>query len=426
MRVVFDRTWERLTDDERRVFRQLAVFRGGFRRTAAEQVADASLAILSALVNKSLLRWDPIGRYQIHELLRQYAASQLAQSAEDEARSYDRHGRYYAALLEESFKQILDGQQLEVTRRIEEELGNLRAAWSWATTHNRVEFVQYAVPMLWAFHEYRSRYLEGAELLEKALACLNEQPRSDAVDRGRVLTQVSLAWLYIRLGRLNEAEDCSREALAGYERLGISPVPGIATDPRVALGILASIRGDYPAMIRLGEEAVRLSEAYDHRWNRPFAYYVLTRAAVAQGDYAQAQRYAQQASTAAQESKDRWFLAYCLIELGNVALAQDQFAAAREHYQASYVIRREFADREGMALALNRLGTAAFRQQALAEAQSLYAQSLEFIGSWRIKAVWPARSMDWALWRPDKPITQRLHTIFDRRCRSPTICNSHR
>jgi serine/threonine protein kinase/predicted ATPase/DNA-binding SARP family transcriptional activator/alpha-beta hydrolase superfamily lysophospholipase len=377
MRAVFDRTWERLTDDERRVFQQLSVFRGGFRRAAAEQVADASLAILSALVNKSLLRWDPIGRYQVHELLRQYAASQLAQSAEDKARSYDRHGRYYAALLEESFKQILDGRQLEVTHRIETELGNLRAAWSWAINHSRVEFVQYAVPMLWTFHEYRSRYLEGAELLDRALACLNEQPRSDTVDRGRVLTQVLLAWLYIRLGRLDEAEDCAQEALAGYKRLGISPVLGIATDPRVALGILASIRGDYPAMIRLGEEAVQLSEEYDHRWNRPYAYYLLTRAAVAQGDYEQAQRYAQQASKAAQESKDRWFLAYCLIELGNVALAQDQFAVAKEHYQTSYAIRQEFADREGMALALNRLATATFRQQSYAEARSLYLQSLD-------------------------------------------------
>jgi predicted ATPase len=377
MQVVFDRTWERLTDAERRVFQQLSVFRGGFRRAAAEQVAEASLANLSALVNKSLLRWDPIGRYQIHELLRQYAASQLARSAEDEARSHDRHGRYYAALLEDSFKQILDGRQLEVTHRIETELGNLRAAWRWATTHKRVEFVQYAVPMLWAFHEYRSRYLEGTDLLEQALACLNEQPPSDAVDRGRVLTQVSLAWLYIRLGRLSEAEDCSREALAGYERLGISPVLGIATDPRVALGILASIRGDYHTMIQLGEEAVRLSEQYDHRWNRPFAYYLLTRAAVAQGDYEQAQHYAQQASLAAQASKDRWFLAYCLIELGNVALAQDQFALAKEHYQASYAIRQEFADREGMALALNRLATAALRQESYAEAQSLYLQSLD-------------------------------------------------
>ena len=148
-------------------------------------------------------------------------------------------------------------------------------------------------------------------------------------------------------------------------------------DLPVALGILASIRGDYDTMIRLGEEAVQLSEQYDQRWNRPYAYYLLTRAALAQGDYEQAQHHAQEASLAAQESKDRWFLAYCLVELGNVALAQDQFALAKEHYQASYAIRQEFADREGMALALNRLGTVTFRQQAYAEARSLYLQSLD-------------------------------------------------
>lgn len=102
MQVVFDRTWERLTDDERRVFSQLSVFRGGFQRAAAQDVADASLVILSALVNKSLLRWDQAGHYQVHELLRQYAAGQLAQSAEDEQRSYDRHCRYYGALLQDS------------------------------------------------------------------------------------------------------------------------------------------------------------------------------------------------------------------------------------------------------------------------------------------------------------------------------------
>ena len=206
---------------------------------------------------------------------------------------------------------------------------------------------------------------------------MTQQPRTEAIERSRLHTQASLAWLHIRLGLLADAEKCLHEALATYERLGIPPVTGVATDPRVALGILASIRGDYDTMIRLGEEAVQLSEQYAHRWNRPFAYYLLTRAAIAQGDYEQAQHYARQASAAAQESKDRWFLAYCLIELGNVALAQDQFALAQEHYRASYVIRQEFADREGVALALNRLGTVTFRQQAYGEARSLYLQSLD-------------------------------------------------
>jgi predicted ATPase/DNA-binding SARP family transcriptional activator/pimeloyl-ACP methyl ester carboxylesterase len=377
MQVVFDRTWERLTNDERLVFSRLSVFRGGFQRAAAQDVAEASLGILAALVNKSLLRWDQAGHYQVHELLRQYAAGQLARSAEDERFSYDRHCRYYGALLEDGFERYRDGQQMEATHHIEAEFGNILAAWSWAITRRRSDFIQQAIGPLWFFYEIRSRYLEGAERLKQALEFLTAQPRTEAIEHAEVHTQVCLAWLHIRLGQLAEAEKCLTEASAAYERLGIPPVVGVATDPRVALGILASIRGDYDTMIELGEAAMRLSEQYDHRWNLPFAYYLLTRATLAQGNYERAQRYARQASTAAQESKNRWFLAYCLIELGNVALAQDQFAQAKEHYQASYVIRQEFADREGMALALNRLGTATLRQQSYTEARSLYQQSLD-------------------------------------------------
>jgi DNA-binding SARP family transcriptional activator/predicted ATPase/pimeloyl-ACP methyl ester carboxylesterase len=378
MRVVFDRTWARLTAAERRVFQQLSVFRGGFTRSAAEQVADAALSSLSALADKSLLHRDPIGRYQIHELLRQYAAQHLADTPDDEARSYDRHCSYYAALLKADFQRILDGHQLDVARGIEAEIGNIRAAWSWALAHSRIDFIDSAVPALWPYYQFRCRYLEGANVLARALVCLRAVPTTEAIDRSRALTQVSLAWLYIRLGRIVEAEECLAAALIIYERRQMAPVMGVATDPRVAFGIIASIRGNYVDMMRLGEEAVRLSEQSAHHWNRPYAFYLLTRAALVQGDYQRAQIYAQEASAAAQRTGDRWFLAYCLIELGNVALAQDEFEQAKEHFQASYDIRREFEDREGMAIALNRLGTVALRQERIAEAGVAYRQSLDF------------------------------------------------
>ncbi len=376
MEVVFDQTWERLTAAERRVLQQLSVFRGGFTRSASEQVADASLSTLSALADKSLLHWDPIGRYQIHELLRQYVAQRLADSPDDEARCYDRHCSYYATRLKADFQRILDGHQLDVARSIEAEIGNIRAAWSWALAHRRIDFIDSAVPALWPYYEYRCRYLEGASVLAQALACLLTQPTTEAIDRSRVLTQVSLAWLYIRLGRIVEAEECLTATMVIYEHRQMPPVIGVATDPRVALGIIASIQGNYADMVRLGEEAVRLSELHAHHWNRPYAFYLLTRAALIQGNYAQAKSYAQQASAAAQRTNDRWFLAYCQIELGNVALAQDEFEHGREHFQASYDIRREFEDREGMAIALNRLGTVALRQQHIAEAGAAYRQSL--------------------------------------------------
>ena len=56
MRAVFAHSWQLLDAEEQQVLRRLAVFRGGFTRAAAEQVAGATLAVLAALVDKSLVR----------------------------------------------------------------------------------------------------------------------------------------------------------------------------------------------------------------------------------------------------------------------------------------------------------------------------------------------------------------------------------
>ena len=65
---------------------RLSVFRGGFTREAAEAVAGASLRTLTALVDKSLVRVDANGRYDIHELLRQYAEERLNETGDNRHR----------------------------------------------------------------------------------------------------------------------------------------------------------------------------------------------------------------------------------------------------------------------------------------------------------------------------------------------------
>src|SRR5262249_23565388 len=55
IRSVFDYSWNLLSDDERILFARLSVFRGGFKREAAADIASASLRSLAGLVNKSIL-----------------------------------------------------------------------------------------------------------------------------------------------------------------------------------------------------------------------------------------------------------------------------------------------------------------------------------------------------------------------------------
>jgi hypothetical protein len=53
--------------------------------------------MLAVLVEKAILRLTPDGRYQMHELTRQYAAEQVGGTAQTALR--DAHASYYAGLL---------------------------------------------------------------------------------------------------------------------------------------------------------------------------------------------------------------------------------------------------------------------------------------------------------------------------------------
>ena len=79
MRAVFEQSWNLLNSEERKVFPRLTVFAGGFEHTAAEAIAGANVEILAQLVNKSLLRVAPEGRYDFHDLIYQFAAEKLAE-----------------------------------------------------------------------------------------------------------------------------------------------------------------------------------------------------------------------------------------------------------------------------------------------------------------------------------------------------------
>jgi len=104
MRAVFDWSWALLTDAERQVLRQLSVFRGGFTREAAATIVGATLRVLTSLVHKSLVRLTAaggtsVGRYEIHELLRQFAAEQLDTAPAERATVAAQHGAYYLAFV---------------------------------------------------------------------------------------------------------------------------------------------------------------------------------------------------------------------------------------------------------------------------------------------------------------------------------------
>src|SRR5262249_22493912 len=86
MHGVLVQSWDLLTPEEQGVMMRLAIFQGGFTLESAGAVVGLSPYMLSALVDKSWLHRDSVsGRYEMHELLRQYAEEQLVAAGIDSA-----------------------------------------------------------------------------------------------------------------------------------------------------------------------------------------------------------------------------------------------------------------------------------------------------------------------------------------------------
>jgi predicted ATPase len=112
MRVALDHSWQLLDGAEQRTLACLSVFRGSFDRDAATKVAGATLQTITALIDKSLVRWEEAGgitRYSLHELVRHYAAEQLMANPDDRAAANARHCAYYAALLQNTISRQTGG-----------------------------------------------------------------------------------------------------------------------------------------------------------------------------------------------------------------------------------------------------------------------------------------------------------------------------
>ena len=164
MRAVFHWSWHLLTPHEQRVLRQLAIFRGGFTRQAAQQVVAGAWPTLVSLVQKSLLvceQGTDGERYAMHELLRQLAAEQLAAAPDEQRQSMANHCHFYLGYLADCTPRLAHGEPRQACDEIGLALDNLRQAWQWGATNGAVDALRGALFSWWQFCVFRGLEYEG-------------------------------------------------------------------------------------------------------------------------------------------------------------------------------------------------------------------------------------------------------------------------
>jgi predicted ATPase len=235
-----------LAEEERRVLRALAVFRGSFTAAAAEDVAQTDLETVASLVDRSLVRRTHAGRLFLLETIRDFSLSQPSGGEEDEARA--RHAAYYERLLPEGVAgfDAVSRQMLELAPEVD----NVRAAVEWVLDEANAERALDVAARATSIWEKRGFTDEAADWLRRALTL------SDAVTPARVdaLTQAQ--------GMAQETGDFVRAVHAGEEAVAAARRLGESERLSAALTRLASAYhevGDLQAARAAYEEALRLT-----------------------------------------------------------------------------------------------------------------------------------------------------------------------
>ena len=125
---VFEASWSQLSPDEQSAFRGLAVFRGGFTREAALAVVETRTDVLISLTNKALISYYAnAGRFEMHELLRQFAEEQLKLSGELET-FLSQHAAYFANFLKARLPTLQSRTPQVAVGEIQTDFDNIRQA----------------------------------------------------------------------------------------------------------------------------------------------------------------------------------------------------------------------------------------------------------------------------------------------------------
>ena len=127
LKAAFEQSWRLLTDKEQEVLRKLSAFVGGFRREAASEVAGATIPVLASLVDKSLLRVLPNGRYNRHPLLYQFTQEKLAENTHEQRETRDKHTKFYLELAQGAETHFYTKEAKTWLQRFDEELDNVRS-----------------------------------------------------------------------------------------------------------------------------------------------------------------------------------------------------------------------------------------------------------------------------------------------------------
>ncbi len=372
VRAVFDHSWSLLDQAEQEIFICISVFRGGFTREAAQQVAGASLQQLAGLADKSFLSHDPdSGRLEVHELLRQYAQEWLEKTPGGSTTAQEAHAAYYAEFMRRGRQDLKGKRQILALAEIEADIENVRGAWQYYLDQKNTPQLWMFINGLWHFHWIRWWNHAGMELFAEAALTLQGDDDEESV-AVRALAMAYQSYFMAWLDLAKQGYEIAKESVAILEQCNHPEALVFAYD---SLAVNAYFLYRYTEEIQAINKMVEIATELEDKWPLAFTLFGQSMAAMIQEDYAEAKQLAETNLNLYEEIGDVIGSTMPLIVLGHAALALGELDEAREFYLRCLKISQETGFYFAIQNASKYLGKVALSMGKLTEAEKFLLQS---------------------------------------------------
>ena len=324
---VFEQAWSMLPEGAQGALRRLSTLRNSFTIDVAENVSQSDPAHLALLVNRGLLHRAGASRYEMHDLLRQFAAGKLAAASGEMESAKDRHALHYVRTLSDAFERLKSPDQRLALQQLERDIGNVRLAVRRCAERGDDQGLEDAGEGLFFYYDMRTLFEEARTVFSELVRSYERhRNRSTVVD---AFLRVATGWFAAQ----TQPESATSMMDAGLDVLGEAP-------PACRLHAISNVIGAYVECGRTDRLTNRVRASIDYyrasgdAWGEGLALAALG-CLTGMHDANEAERLAYQSLRLHREIGDAWGEGLVLMALASLAEARGDLELALTRYEES-------------------------------------------------------------------------------------------
>lgn len=343
MRNAISWSYDLLDENEKNLFRQLAIFAGGFTVEAAEKVFEntfsndrfssseiQTLDLLESLVNNSLLttkdQADGNVRLTMLEVVREFALECLEQIGETEIVRRN-HSKFFLELVEKAAPLLHGEKGNEWLDKLDDEHDNLRGALVWSLKNDAETVARIAggLRFFWLNRSYLSEGLGWCTTALEAVDNSNSKARADLI---------------------------------------------------LANGVFMRNQGNFDAAQKMYERVLEENSVINNSQYIIKANHGLAAIAVLRKDFVSAQPFIEEALAISRELNDEVQTAYSLASLGDLEMSRGNFSAARPLIEECLELSKKLGNNKLLTTNYFNLGTIDYFENSYQSAIFNFTESL--------------------------------------------------